>query len=192
MLGTQKGFTFITTYSGISEISQFQIFSLTEVIHHTKVLKMPNNYIFQTIFFYLGVAENSCIRLCVYKDRDIKTIGRENFFHFFLSPNHILSFTGNMFPWHSHLHTLATISPTVCFPAYLSFSFWLPLLCLSCSSFLFFYFSATLPPSLFFLLPKVFESLLSSRHYVIFFWIPQQLIYIQVQVDINFSAPPSL
>lgn len=93
-----------------------------------------------------------------------------------------------MFPW----HTLATISPTACVPAYLSFSFWLPLLSLSCSLFLFSYFSATLPISLLFLLPKVFEFLLSSRHDVIFFWVPQKLTYIQVQVDVNSSAPPSL
>lgn len=28
---------------------------------------------------------------------------------------------GDIFPWHSHLHALATISPTACLPAYLSF-----------------------------------------------------------------------
>ena len=35
---------------------------------------------------------------------------------------------GDIFPWHNHLHALATISPTACLPAYLSFSFCLSLL----------------------------------------------------------------
>lgn len=50
MLGTQKGFIVIITYSGISEIAQFQIFSITVVIYHGKILKMPTNYALRLSF----------------------------------------------------------------------------------------------------------------------------------------------
>lgn len=50
------------------------------------------------------------------KDRDIETMGRENFLQFFSSSKPRSFIHEDMFPWHSHLHTLATISPQpVCY-----------------------------------------------------------------------------
>lgn len=72
---------------------------------------------------------------------------------------------GDIFPWHSHLHALATISPTACLPAYLSFSFCLSLLLpllLPITLFLFLSHPSFLPSRSLWVLAVL-------RHYVIFF-----------------------
>lgn len=85
MLGTQKGIIIIIAYSGISEISQFQIFSLVTVMYHGKIWKVPTNYTFRS--FLLGSGRKFLNQfMCLYfwgsenmimlrKDRDRETMG---------------------------------------------------------------------------------------------------------------------
>lgn len=75
MLGTQKGFIVIITYSGISEISPFQISSITLVVYHGKILKMQTNYIFRLPFSLCG--------------RLLRQWGEENFLQSSPALNHV-------------------------------------------------------------------------------------------------------
>lgn len=173
MLGTPKGFTFIITYSGISEISQFQTFSLPAVIYYRKSLTMPNNYIFRLFFWresgrkflyqvmclYLWGSENMVV---LRKHGGIETTERESFLQPFLAPNHI--YLWGHVPLESHPHTLVTTSPTACLPAFLSFSSVFLFFPFPSPSFSFLYFFPTLSPTLLSLLPKIFGSLLSPKH----------------------------
>lgn len=87
MLGTQKRIVIIT-YSGISKITQFQILSLTTVLHHGKILKRPTNYIFKLSFLLgsgrkiplsgVSLFEVQKIWSCQ-KDRGIETTGEKYF-----------------------------------------------------------------------------------------------------------------
>lgn len=152
---------------------------------------MPNNYIFR-LSFWLGSARNSFIWLCVYfwgsenltlrKYRGIETMRREIFLQSSLASNHSFHSWG-----HAPLAESpgVAISPTPLLGIYLSFS--------PFSSFpflhLFFSFLISFPSFLSLslsLLPKV-----SSRHHSISSQF-LKLIYIQVQTDVNFSAPPYL
>lgn len=74
MLGTQKGFIVIIIYSGISEISQFQIFCHCSHISW-KNPKMPANYTFGLPFSLSG--------------RLLKQWGEENFLQSSLALNHV-------------------------------------------------------------------------------------------------------
>lgn len=64
MLGTQKGIIIIIAYSGISEISQFQISLLLQSCIMGKSEKCQLTTLLD--LFCLEVAENSLISLCVF------------------------------------------------------------------------------------------------------------------------------
>lgn len=204
MLGTQKGFIVIIIYSGISEISQFQIFCHCSHISW-KNPKMPANYTFGLPFSLSG--------------RLLKQWGEENFLQSSLALNHVAPIVviiklppalciqlprllyhffffilRDIFLWHSHLHALATISPRSLF-ASLSFLLLPPLspfLSHPLSLFLFPYFFPTLPFSLLPLLPEVFgfPGLLQALCH--FLSNSPVLSYIQVLSRQMLTSPPCL
>lgn len=186
MLGTQKGFIVIIIYSGISEISQFQIFCHCSHISW-KNPKMPANYTFGLPFSLSG--------------RLLKQWGEENFLQSSLALNHVapivviiklppalciqlprllyhfffFSFSGPFFSGIVICMLQLQFPPAACLPAYLSFSsrLFLPSFPIPFPSFSFL---ISFPPFLSLSSPyfqKSLGSLVSSRHYVIFFPTPQ-------------------